>query len=341
MATRQELKTLFKAAMAPADPSKFSATDSNDAVINALLETYGLENASAREIRAHKAEIFALVEEVVQELLPKAITDVIGGWTEVKTYARDAEPVFEIKGIGKHRARLGIVEGARGGVYKARRLDSKSFQLNTKTWTVKVFVTLEDILLGNYSLAELMANIRDGFVEKIYVAAVQALRTAKDIAPKANITEADDFNGAAMDKLVAIANQYGDAIIMGFRPAIAKINNGVDWNSYPSVSAADVDDIRNRGFVGTYKGTPVIEIPNYLMDNSNSKWVFNVADIFVLPAAAKPVKVAMKGDLVIIETPHASGSVEQNAHRLVGVGLAMAENVCVYTDSKLKTEGEF
>lgn len=339
MATKQELKTLFRAAMAPADPTKFSANDSNEAVINALLETYGLENASARDIRAHKTEIFAIVEEVVQELLPKAITDVIGGWTEVKTFARDAEPVFEIKGIGKRRARLGIIEGARGGIYKARRLDNKSFEVTTKTWTVKVFVTLEDILLGRYSLAELMANIRDGFVEKIYVAAVQALRTAKTLAPKANVTAVNGFNAGAMDKLVAIANQYGDAIIMGFRPAIAKINNGVDWKDItPNVATGDLDDVRNRGFVGTYKGTPVIEIPNYLMDNSNSKWVFKVEDIFILPAAAKPVKVAMRGDLVIIEDPHPSGSVEQNAHRMMGIGLTMAENVCVYTDNELAGE---
>ena len=344
MATRNELKTLFKAAMMPADPSKFSAVDADQAVINALLETFGLsKDASARELRVHKTAIFAMIEEVVEEQLPKAITDVAGAFVETKNYARDAEPVFEIKNIGKRRARLGIIEGARGGIYKARRLDSKSFQVNVKTWTVKVFVTLEDILLGNYSLAELMANIRDGFVEKIYIEAIKALRTAKTVAPKANHTEADGFNADAMDKLVAIANEYGDAIIMGFKPAISKINNGVDWKDItPNVSTRDLDDVRNNGFVGTYKGTPVVEIPNYLMDETNSKWAFRVNEIFILPAASKPVKVAMKGDLTIVEDPHPSGSVEQNAHRMTGVGLVMANNVCVYTMNGLdEYTGEF
>lgn len=332
MATRNELRTLFKAAMAPADPTKFSAVDADQAVINALLQTFGLdENASARELRVHKSAIFAMIEEVVEEMLPRAVTDVMGGFTETKTYARDAEPIFEIKNIGKRRARLGIIEGSRGGIYKARRLDNKSFQVTVRTWTVKVFVTLEDILLGNYSLAELMANIRDGFVEKIYIEAVKALRTAKKIAPKANLTEASGFNANALDRLIAIANEYGDAMIMGFKPAISRINNSVDWKTTPDVNTADLDDIRNRGFVGTYKGTPVVEIPNYLMDETNSKWAFKVEDLFILPAAAKPVKVAMKGDLTIVEDPHPSGSVEQNAHRMVGVGLVAANNVCVYT----------
>lgn len=339
MATRQEMKTLFKAAMRPADPTKFSATDSNDAAINAILEHYNLQDASARELRAHKAEIFALMEEVIEEILPAAITDVVGGFVETKTFARDAEVVFEIKGLGKKRARLGIVEGARGGIYKARRLDNKSFQVGVKTFTVSTYVTLEDILLGTYSLAELMANIRDGFVEMIYVEAVKALRTAKTKAPGANVAAGNGFNDeGAVDNLIAIAKQYGDPIIMGFRAAISKINNGADWTSYPNHSAVDADDIRNRGFVTIYKGVPVVELPNYLADENNAEWVFKAGDLFILPTAAKPVKVAMKGDLTIVETPHPSGSVEQNAHRMMGVGIMLANNVCVYTDETI-TDG--
>lgn len=331
MATRTELNTLFKAAMSPVSVN-FSAQDANDAAIAAILETYGLQDASAREIRARQAEVFAIMEEAIEEMLPAAITDVVGGFTETRTYARDAEPIFEIRGLGKRRARLGIIEGARGGIYKARRLDNKSFQVTTKTWTVKVFVTLEDILLGNYSLAELMANIRDGFVEKIYIAAVQALRTAKTHAPAANIASGNGFVEATVDNLIAIARQYGDAIIMGFRPAISKINNGANWSTYPNHSTADADDIRNRGFVTIYKGVPVVELPNYLVDENNAEWVFKAGDLFILPAASKPVKVAMRGDLTIVEDAHPSGSVEQNAHRMMGVGLALVNDVCVYTD---------
>ena len=327
MATRQELNTLFKAAMAPADPSKFSAADANSAAVNAILETFGLEGASARQIRAHQAEIFAMIEEVIEEQLPAQISEVMGGFTEVKNYARDAEPVFEVKGIGKRRARMGITEGARGGVYKAKRLDSKTFTVSVKTWTVKVFVTLEDILLGNYTLADLMANIRDGFVEKIYTAAVQALRTAKTLAPAANIAEGNGFVEKTVDDLIAIARQYGDAVIMGFRPAISKIMNISGY-----AADADKNDIRNRGFVSIYKGIPVVELPNYLVDETNAAWVFKNGDLFILPTASKPVKVAMKGDLTIVETAHPSGSVEQNAHRLVGVGLTLVNDVCVYTD---------
>lgn len=332
MANTVELKSIFKGAIKP-DTSKFSTQDANNAVINAILENYGLKDATAREIRARQAEIFGLIEETIEELLPEAITDIVGGFAEVRTFARDAEVVFEIKNVGKARLKRGIVAGARGGIYKARRLDNKSFQVPVKVETVGNLVTLEDILLGRHTLGDLFAIIQDGFVERIYLHCVEALRTAKTLAPAANIKTGNGFDGAALDALIRIAGAYGTPVIMGFRSAIAKINNGVGWTGRnPNVPAQDLDEARNRGIVTMYHGVPVVELPNYLVDETNAEFVFKEGDIFVLPTDAKPIKVAMKGDLHIEENKHPSGSMEQQAHRLVGVGLYLANDICVYTD---------
>lgn len=336
---RNELISVFKGAIAP-DVTKFSQAQADQLVIDGILESFGLKDASAREIRAKQPEVFALIEEVIEEMLPKAVEDIVGGFVETRTFARDAEVVFEIKGLGKARARRGIVEGARGGIYRARRLDERMFQVPVKVETVGVFVSLEDILLGRYSLADLMANIRDGFVERIYIKAVQTLRTAKTLAPAANIQTGSGLDNAVLDKLINIANQYGRAIIMGFRGVISKINNGANWTNVPSIAAADADEIRNRGIVTIYHGVPVVELPNYLMDENNAEWIFKEGDLFILPGDAKPVKVAFKGDLVIEEDKHPTGSMEQNAHRMMGVGLMLANNVCVYTDETV-TGGQY
>lgn len=331
---KNELKSAFKGAIAP-DLTKFSQASADQVVIDGILQHFGLENASAREIRAKQAEVFALIEEVIEEMLPKAIEDRVGGFVETRTYDRDAEVVFEIKGLGKSRARMGIVEGARGGIYKARRLADRTLTVPCKVETVAAFVTLEDILLGRYTLADLMANIRDGFVERIYVKAIQALRTAKTVAPASNIASGNGIDNAKLDQLIAIAKQYGNAVIMGFRGVIGKINNGAGWDNVPNISAADADEIRNRGIVTVYHGVPVIELPNYLVDENNANWVFKEGDLFILPTEAKPVKVALKGDLVIEENQHPTGSREQQAHRMLGVGLVLANNVCVYTDTEV------
>ena len=332
MATVTELKTLIKSALTPAS-ANFSA---DNALVEAICETYDLRTASAREIRAHQAEVFALIEEQIEAVLPKAVENIVGGFAEVKTFAYDAEPVFELKGMGKARARMGIVPGARAGIYKARRLDNKYVSVPVKVETVAVMVTLEEILLGKMSLAELMANIANGYAELIYINAIKALRTAKTLAPAANCKTGSGFDGAALDGLVSIARAYGSPVIMGFRSALSKINNGAGWdNVTPNISAADADDIRRAGVIAMYHGVPVVELPNYLVDETNSGFVFSEGDIFVLPAESRPVKVAMKGDLVIVENQHATGSMEQQAHRLMGVGLVLANNVCVYTDSSI------
>lgn len=332
MANTVELKSIFKGAIKP-DTSKFSTQDANNAVINAILENYGLKDATAREIRARQAEIFGLIEETIEELLPEAITDIVGGFAEVRTFARDAEVVFEIKNVGKARLKRGIVAGARGGIYKARRLDNKSFQVPVKVETVGNLVTLEDILLGRHTLGDLFAIIQDGFVERIYLHCIEALRTAKTLAPAANIKSGNGFDGKALDELIRIAGAYGTPIIMGFRSAIAKINNGISWSkTSEDISKIDLDEVRNRGIVTVYHGVPVVELPNYLVDETNAEFVFKEGDIFVLPTDAKPIKVAMKGDLHIEENKHPSGSMEQQAHRLVGVGLYLANDICVYTD---------
>lgn len=331
-----ELKSIFKGAIKP-DLAKFSVAEANNAVINAIVENYNLKGASAREIRMRQAEVFSVMEETIEEMLPAAITDVVGGFAEVRTFGRNDEVIFEIKNVGKNRVKRGIVEGARGGIYKARRIDNKSFQVPVKVETVGNLVTLEEILLGTRTLADLFSIILDGFVERVYVGCVKALRTAKTIAPAANIKSGNGFDGKALDDLIRIAGAYGTPIIMGFRSAIAKINNGISWSkTSEDITKIDLDEVRNRGIVTVYHGVPVVELPNYLVDETNSEFVFKEGDIFVLPADAKPVKVAMKGELHIEETKHPSGSMEQQAHRIMGVGLYLANDVCVYTDKDVE-----
>ena len=91
----------------------------------------------------------------------------------------------------------------------------------------------------------------------------------------------------------------------------------------------DSADRRNYGFVQVYKGSRIVELPNYLVDNGNDEWFYDPAYVFVLPSGAKPVKVALKGDLTLIRNTQAVGSEKWEAHKLIGVGVAMANNFAV------------
>jgi hypothetical protein len=99
--------------------------------------------------------------------------------------------------------------------------------LDTEVWTVGLYVTLEDILSGDVTLAELYQNILTGFEDKVFAATVAALRTAKSLAPgRVTYFAAAGFDGDALDKAIALAGAYGDqVVIIGFQSFVSKINN--------------------------------------------------------------------------------------------------------------------
>lgn len=333
----KELRTGLIAALENQPSANFSAEDVNNAAITAICKELGLgENPSAREIRAVAPQAFALIEEAMDEILPKKLEQVLGEFAEVKSFARDAEPLFNIDKIGKNRAKLTIAKGARGGIYRAARLDSKYFSLKTHVETVAVYVTLEDILLGTASLNELFNNVLEGMEEIVYkdvfdaLAAGESAASAEYNAVKYNNGTAIDATTAALapalDEVLPIVKQYGIPTIFGSYEVLSKLNNEViESNS----GSQDIADKRNYGFIQIYKGVRVVELPNYLVDNTNKKWFYDTKTVFVLPSGVKPVKVALRGDLVIQRNESAVGSEKWEAHKMIGVGVAMANNYAV------------
>jgi hypothetical protein len=220
--TYNELKGLLQANLQPTPGVNFS--DVQSATRNAIQEFYGLADLSPREIKVRRVEIMALIEEVIDELLPQKLIDRVGDFAEVKQYARDAEVVFHIKGKGKRRAYLTIKKGQRAGMYQAARLDDMQMALPIWTETVGVYVTLEEILLGKYSLADLMANIMDGFVERLYVQVIEALQAAASLVPDAKcwlLLQVLTYDTIRYG-IIRVISAYGQPMIMGFRSRSSK-----------------------------------------------------------------------------------------------------------------------
>ena len=194
--------------------------------------------------------------------------------------------------------------------------------------------------------AELYQNILQGFEERIYQGIVAALRTAKTLAPGSHIFSGSGLDLEDLDAAIRVASAYGDnVVVIGFKSMLSGISNmSTVSGSTPNVSVDDVNDIRATGRVNLYKGTPVLELPNYILrDGTTASWTFKESDLFVLPGDSKPVKVALKGQLVMEEATHPTGSKVWNAHKMIGVGLLLADNVCIVTDSAAEAldDGQF
>ena len=335
----KDLKLGIIAALENRPSTSFSAEEVNEAAVKAIMAECGLdENSSGRDFRAVEDKAFALIEESIDQILPAKLASVLGEFSEVRQFARDAEVVFNIEKIGKNRAKLTIAKGARGGIYRVAKLDKKYFSPETSVQTVAVYVTLEEIILGTVSLGELYTNILEGFEEIIYKEVFTALAAGHSTAGAGYNAKTISTNkatlGSAIDSVLPIVKAYGIPTIFGSYAALSNIYNPLASTSgYPNIE--DSSDVRRYGFVQVYKGVRCVELPNYLVDNSNEKWFYADDKVFVIPSGTQPVKVALKGDLTLIRNTQAVGSEKWEAHKMVGVGVAMANNYAVITVSDL------
>lgn len=335
------LKAAFNNQAVPA--MNFSSEDVNEAAVKKICETLGIaDGASVRDLRPYEGAAFALIEEALDEILPATMKSILGQFAEVRNYDRNEEVVFELNKLGKNRAKLVISKGSREGIYRAARLSGSTFTLPTYVETAAVFISLEEILLGKVTLAEMFNTIVEGFQEEIYKEIFEELASGTPAAGYARIGEAGGGKiiatkatlGTTLDVVLPYVKAYGQPVILGSLQAIDQLFNPLATTTSGGVvvqypTREDNDEVRRLGHVTIYKGAQVIELPNYLVDNTNTKWAYDVNKVFVLPAGAKPVKIAFKGNTLIQKNNNAVGGEKWEINRMMGVGLAMANNYAV------------
>lgn len=333
-----ELKTLLVAAATPTNNNlEFSNSDLQSAATNALVKYFGIEDLSIRSLNRHKNEIFEVINEVVDEVLPKKLEDRVSDFAEIRQIGRNEEAMFTVKSTLASRRRLakGIQKGARGGIYKARRLDDAQFKVRTMTETVGYMVTLEEILTGQRTIKELIDVLADAWTEKIYFEVFTALATAASSAPGINQVTGTNtiIDNANLDKIIAIVAAYGQPKILGFRQHLSLLGNNYITNTAGrTATGEDASDIRNKGYVGVYKGVDVIELPNYILSQGSTKaeWLFNENLLFVLPVNEKPVKIVLQGESYTAEVSQPHGGMEFHQHRLMGIGVLFYDHIASY-----------
>lgn len=334
---RKELKELLVAAAKNKGIANFSASDVQSAATNALVEHFGFKDASFRDIRGQKEAVFAVIEEVIDEVVPMMVQDRTGDFAEVQNFPRNASILYKIPMSEQSRRRMykAVKPGARGGIYKAYRLDGFTLTVQPEVHTVAYAITLEELLTGQRTIQELVTVITDVWMEKIYEKVFEALNVAAEAAPAANqvvSTTGTDIINEQLDKLISISRAYGNPVILGF-PAQLRLLTNVPGAITGYANPADLDDIRRRGYIGLYKGIPLVELPNYILSHKQTgplEWLFNEDKLFVVPAGVRPVKVAFQGESHLEEVRQPAGGIEYHNHRIFAVTVLFKNHICTY-----------
>ena len=281
--------------------------------------------------RENKNTIFALIEETIDEILPKKVMEQYSMFAEVRTFAQGDRPVFNKK-EGRRRAKQFVTRVGLAGIYEVFKLDKSTFEVPTSAFGGAAQIGFEEFLDGKVDFAEVTEIIMEGLDEVVYEEIAKALIGGIKQLPTANQVSHTGFDEAKMDKLIAIARAYGEPAIYCTYELAAKILPVSDWVSN------DMKNERNaQGYISQYKGNRIVILPQSFTDETNATKVIDPSYAWIIPTGGndKPVKIAFEGQTIVDEYTNYDRSREIQVYKKLGVVAMMTNNICVYEDSSL------
>ena len=338
-----ELKDLTKLA-------KLAVTNTPSNTYSFEGETYSLEdiNATLRDelnsiagnyhkYEQNKHTIFALIEEVVDEVLPARVMEQYGRFAEIKTVPQGDKAIFrqKISADSRKRAKKFITKVGLAGVYEVFKLDGKTVELPVTAYGGAAQISIEEFLDGRVNFQDLVDIVMEGLDEAIYVEIEKALKATVTDLRSANKYTGAGFSETAMDKLLMVADSYGKAAIYCTFEFAATMLPDTNWVS---------NEMKNRmwdnGYLGNYKGHDVIVLNQSLdIEGDVVKKVIDPSYAWIIPVGAdKPVKIAFEGQTLVDDRKNDDWSKEIQVYRKLGVGTVVTNNICVYQNTALDGE---
>lgn len=340
--SKQDLVQLGKIAMTanPSAPTAYS--------FNGQSLTYSAVNATLRDelnalasthalYRENQNLIFSIMEEVLDDVLPKSVADRYVGLATVKAFGQGDKPEFKRNRTNNRRAKQFITRVGQAGRYEVFKLGKKteSFQVPTSALGGAAQIGFEEFLDGRIDMAEVLNIVLEGIDETIQEEVVRAMEGAINQLPAANRVAIDGWDEKEMDRLIQIAAAYGTPVIYCTREFAV---NMIPAEGYRTESM--MEKIWNDGWLGNYKGTRVVILEQSFTDETNSTKVVNPAHCWVIATGANstPIYVAMEGNTLMKEHENDDWSRDIQVYKKVGVVAMLNNSVCHYFDSSLDIE---
>ena len=349
---KDTIKTLYVHALRGTSPdvTKYNAVDVKETVRSAFNE---LCNSRAN-YETNKWTVFQIMEESFDEVLPKYVGDAFGVFTEYKTVGLNQKYRFKVQ-RGRMRAKTFITEVGLSGAYEAFRLDHDYFEVGGKAFGGAAYIDFERLLSGDEDITEPMSLLMEGLQEAINREIAKALiaTVQNSDMPAANKITTNGFSAPDMMKLITIAKTYGGgaAVILATPEFVAEMgpdaigmpilvnSNSNAGYATPVYSPKDINDIANTGYVTSFRGTPIVQLPQSFVDENNDMYQIPSQYAYVMPAnqGEKIVKVVFEGNTQVDEFKNRDRSIELEVYKRFGVAILTTNNWCVYQNTALSS----
>lgn len=328
--TINELRELARHAAHRTAPTEFSVAN----VDAALADEFKKMTGSINNFMRNRYDIFDIIIENADEIVPAKVMDAMGQFAEVIQVANGDQKVFKRGGLGRNRAKKFLTQVGLNGLYETFRLDQETFTIGMKAIGGAVSIDFERLMDGAENLAEFMAVLAEAQEDAIYAEVQAALMAAyKNVnMPGANKLEiVGDFNADDFQKKVNIVKTYGGAAVIFAAPEFIDFMGPdaiVPAGTHPAVyNPNDIEAIANTGRIKMFRGTPVVELKQSYLDAKNTTLMINPNYAYILPAGKeKIVKVLLEGATQMYDHVNPDQSIEIHTYKKVGVGILTFNN---------------
>jgi hypothetical protein len=281
-----------------------------------------------------------LLSNNLEEVLPQNVKSALDMFVDVQYFAQGTRPEFRVT-RGKMRGRQFVTRATESGNYETFRLDRDRFDLYIQAIGGAGEVDFERYLDGLESMTDIYEVIQDGITDRLFEMVQEALLNSWNAAgrPVRNKVSANTFDPAAMKKLCNTVAPYGSPIIYCTPEFAAEMVNAIIYNNTTKISDTDMQEVRDRGYIGKFMGVPVVVMPQSFVDEKNEKLLFNPSFAYVLPSGKeKIIKMAFEGSPYFREWNDHEGDnqITLQGYVKVGVGLFSMPNYWgIYYNSAL------
>ena len=336
--TIDQLKQLASYAARGQAPTNYEFSNVNDALKDELFSLGG----SINKFNQNKYLIFEILIENADEIVPAKVIDAMGIFAEVRQVAQGQKALFKAS-RGKNRARKFLTQVGLSGVYETFRLDKATYEVSATAIGGGVSIDFERMLDGADSLAEVMDLVTTGLTDAVYVQVQKALIAAYSAsAPTANRVSVSSFDGDKMFKLISTVKSYsgtGTGAVIFAPPefvgamgadAIVPVGSGYAGIYHPQ----DIEAIHNTGYINLFRGTPIVQIPQSYIDETNVKTWIDPQMAYVLPTGGeRVVKVVFEGATQMWDRINADQSIEIMVYKKMGTSIETMHNWGIYQNT--------
>lgn len=311
--------------------------DMDSAFLDGLKELAG----SVNQFMKNRYDIYDIVIKTADEIMPKKVIDAIGMFAEVQSVPQGQKAIFKRR-LGKMRAKKFLTRVGLSGVYETFRLDSDTFELAGHAVGGGATIDFERMLDGAETMAEVMQVLTEGLTDAVFYEVHKALRAAVNASarPDANKVVSNTFEADKMVKVINTVRAYGNGVVifappefvgaMGPDAIVSGIANTTNGIYHPQ----DIDAIHNTGYINIFRGTPVVQIPQSFIDESNTKTWIDPQLAYILPTGGeKVVKVVLEGNTQINDFKNRDNSLEVYAYKKMGCAILAHHNWGIYQNT--------